>query len=222
MLRSKLASYTAPKNVLDDLPVEEGPDGPVSSRQCSTQGSAHRATAQHLVAFFVRDASRPGACCRLHSVYGGHSSTPATKAAQADHARSVARGRCAQGDPFGQSNRIIDREDDYRKRRLNRIISPERVDAFAMGDKTPDARQRTYADTIREAQLDRERENTLHNIEMKKRQAAEEAAAAASAADVDRPTKASGIEAQMQQPAAAPEAAGGKRRNRWDQGDAEA
>jgi hypothetical protein len=36
--------------------------------------------------------------------------------------------------------RIVDREDDYRKRRLNRIISPARNDAFAMGDKTPDAR----------------------------------------------------------------------------------
>ena len=38
------------------------------------------------------------------------------------------------------SARIADREDDYRKRRLNRIIAPASNDAFAMGDRTPDAR----------------------------------------------------------------------------------
>jgi len=40
---------------------------------------------------------------------------------------------------------IAAREDDYRRRRLNRIISPDRNDAFVMGDKTPDSRVRTYA-----------------------------------------------------------------------------
>ena len=41
------------------------------------------------------------------------------------------------------------------------MISPARNDAFAMGDQTPDARVTTYADRMREAQLGRERENTM-------------------------------------------------------------
>lgn len=139
----------------------------------------------------------------LHAQRGAHAAPawPAGGPSQAD-------------DPFGtKSNRIIDREDDYRKRRLNRIISPERVDAFAMGDKTPDARVRTYADTMREAQLDRERDNTMRNIADKQRKLDEEAAAAAR--DAERPTKASGMDIAPpveQQPAT------GKRRNRWDTG----
>ena len=51
-----------------------------------------------------------------------------------------------------------------RRRRLDRIISPVRNDAFALGDKTPDAAVRTYADVMREQQLARERDNTLKNI----------------------------------------------------------
>ncbi len=69
-----------------------------------------------------------------------------------------------QGGSFQRPARITDREDEYRKRRLNRIISPDRNDAFLMGDKTPDARVRTYADVMREQQLARERDNTLKNI----------------------------------------------------------
>lgn len=105
-----------------------------------------------------------------------------------------------------KSHRIIDREDDYRKRRLNRVLSPERADAFALGDKTPDARVRTYADTLREAQLERERDNTIRNIQQKQR---DEEEAAAAAADHARPTKASGAMAPPPQQE-------GKRRNRWD------
>ncbi|GFY90209.1 splicing factor [Actinidia rufa] len=51
---------------------------------------------------------------------------------------------------FKKPSRIIDREDEYRRRRLNRVISPERHDAFAGGDKTPDVSVRTYADVMRE------------------------------------------------------------------------
>eukprot|EP00252_Welwitschia_mirabilis_P022937 TRINITY_DN6357_c0_g2_i1.p1 TRINITY_DN6357_c0_g2~~TRINITY_DN6357_c0_g2_i1.p1 ORF type:complete len:163 (+),score=30.37 TRINITY_DN6357_c0_g2_i1:54-542(+) len=69
---------------------------------------------------------------------------------------------------FKKPQRIIDREDDYRKRRLNRIISPERNDAFALGDKTPDASVRTYADIMKEAALKREKEETLRLIANKK------------------------------------------------------
>jgi len=117
--------------------------------------------------------------------------------------------------------KIVDREDDYRRRRLNRIISPTRNDAFAMADKTPDASVRTFADVMREQQLARERDNTLKNIADKRREEEEELAM-----DRDKPTKASGLAAPappapapapVPAPAPAPVAAGGKRRNRWDQ-----
>eukprot|EP00955_Chlamydomonas_euryale_P070148 360672-Chlamydomonas_euryale.AAC.18 len=98
---------------------------------------------------------------------------------------------------------IYDREDDYRRRRLDRIISPVRNDAFAMGDQTPDGRVRTYADIMREQQLQREMDNTMANIAAKKKKEAEQAAAA----------EAAGFGAP---PAPAP-AVGSKRRNRWDQ-----
>ena len=79
----KMASYTAPKAVLADVPRGEVED-----------------------AEQARDAS-PG-----FRVGGMHGLTPARTQA------------------FGGSRRIADREDDYRKRRLNRVISPARNDAF--------------------------------------------------------------------------------------------
>ena len=103
---------------------------------------------------------------------------------------------------------IADREDDYRKRRLNRVISPERNDAFAMGDKTPDARVRTYADVMKEETLKRDKEETLRLIAKKKQEEAEKKAAEESTA----PTK-----AQLAAAATDLDAAGAKRRNRWDQ-----
>ncbi|KAI4342288.1 hypothetical protein MLD38_026928 [Melastoma candidum] len=96
-----------------------------------------------------------------------------------------------------KSQRIIDREDDYRGRRLNRVISPDRHDAFAAWDKTPDVSVRTYADIMREEALKREKENTLRAIPKKKKE--EEA------------VKAGGGEKEKEGPAAQ------KRRNLWDQ-----
>ncbi|KAL2340581.1 hypothetical protein Fmac_008521 [Flemingia macrophylla] len=95
---------------------------------------------------------------------------------------------------FRKPQRIIDREDDYRRRRLNQIISPERHDPFAAGEKTPDPSVRTYADVMREEALKREKEETLKAIAKKKKE--EEEAA-----------KAAPPQQQQQQ----------KRRNRWDQ-----
>lgn len=67
-----------------------------------------------------------------------------------------------QDGSFQRAARVTDRETDYQKRRLTaRMISPARNDAFAMGDQTPDARVTTYADRMREAQLGRERDNTM-------------------------------------------------------------
>ena len=117
-------------------------------------------------------------------------------------------------DGFGQPRSIAAREDDYRKRRLNRIISPERNDAFALGDQTPANNVRTYADVMRDQALQRERDNTLKNIADKRKAEEEEKEALA---DRDRPTKASIGAPPPPRPAAlAPEPVG-KKRNRWDQ-----
>ncbi len=59
-------------------------------------------------------------------------------------------GGTALGLGLTKPGTIFEREDDYRRRRLNRMLSPARNDAFAMGDKTPDARVRSYADVRRE------------------------------------------------------------------------
>eukprot|EP00884_Botryococcus_braunii_P022437 jgi/Botrbrau1/8878/Bobra.50_2s0033.1 len=113
----------------------------------------------------------------------------------------------SEGDGFKRPNKIIDREDDYRRRRLERMISPARNDAFAMGDKTPGAEVRTYGDIIKAAQLERERDNTLKNIADKKKREEEEAS-------LDRPTKASTGAAEVT--ASAEVRTSEKRRNRWD------
>ncbi|CAI8591393.1 unnamed protein product [Vicia faba] len=99
------------------------------------------------------------------------------------------------GDGFRKPQSIIDREDEYRRRRLNQLLSPDRHDAFAAGEKTPDPSARTYADIMREEALKREKEETLRAISKKKKEE-EEAAKGA-------PEKSE----QQQQ----------KRRNRWDQ-----
>ena len=116
---------------------------------------------------------------------------------------------------FKKPSRIIDREDDYRRKRLSRIISPERNDAFAMGDVTPDASVRTYADVMREEASKRTREETLRLIAKKK-----EEAEARGHEESLAPTKAQQGQVAPVGPAAAAAAAaaaGSKRRNRWDQ-----
>ncbi|CAA3003568.1 splicing factor 3B subunit 1 [Olea europaea subsp. europaea] len=92
---------------------------------------------------------------------------------------------------FKQPGKIIDREDDYRRRRLNRIISPERNDPFL--DKTPGPEVRTYADVMREEALKRKEEEVKREIAKKKE---EEAAAK----DKEK-------EKEAEKP---------KKRNRWD------
>ncbi|KAG0585203.1 hypothetical protein M758_3G267000 [Ceratodon purpureus] len=130
----------------------------------------------------------------------------------------IPRGEVADdGVGFKKPSRIIDREDDYRRQRLNRIISPERNDAFAMGDATPDERVRTYADVMKEEKLRRDREETLKAIAKKKEEEAERRSHEESLV----PTKAQ--QASVKAPpapapaATAAPAAGTKRRNRWDQ-----
>ncbi|CAH8363330.1 unnamed protein product [Eruca vesicaria subsp. sativa] len=72
---------------------------------------------------------------------------------------------------------IAEREGDYRNRRLNRVLSPDRVDPFAMGEKAPDPSVRTYNDHMRETAVQREREETLR-LTAKKMKEEEDAAKA--------------------------------------------
>ncbi|XP_010520843.1 PREDICTED: splicing factor 3B subunit 1 isoform X2 [Tarenaya hassleriana] len=100
---------------------------------------------------------------------------------------------------FKARKSIADREDDYRRKRLNRVLSPDRNDPFAMGEKTPDPSIRTYADHMKETALQKEREETMRLIAKKKKE--EEEAA------------------EKGQKESAPAAAQPKRRNRWDQSE---
>ncbi|XP_077304831.1 splicing factor 3B subunit 1 isoform X1 [Lithobates pipiens] len=65
-----------------------------------------------------------------------------------------------QYDPFAEHRpqKIADREDEYKKHRRTMIISPERLDPFADGGKTPDPKTnaRTYTDVMKEKQLRKE------------------------------------------------------------------
>ncbi|KFD69153.1 hypothetical protein M514_02967, partial [Trichuris suis] len=62
-------------------------------------------------------------------------------------------------DPFAETRvkTIAEREDEYHARRRKLVISPERIDPFLDGEKTPDINSRTYAVIMREKQLNEER-----------------------------------------------------------------
>uniref|UniRef100_A0A3B5R5J4 Splicing factor 3B subunit 1 n=1 Tax=Xiphophorus maculatus TaxID=8083 RepID=A0A3B5R5J4_XIPMA len=65
-----------------------------------------------------------------------------------------------QYDPFAEHRpqKIADREDEYKARRRQMIISPERLDPFADGGKTPDPKLqvRSYVDVMMEQNLSKE------------------------------------------------------------------
>ncbi|GBG61498.1 hypothetical protein CBR_g21841 [Chara braunii] len=119
---------------------------------------------------------------------------------------------------FRKPQRIIDREDDYRARRHNRPLSPDRTDAFALGDKTPDASLRTYADVMREEAVRRGKEETLRLIAKKKQEEEEKRKEGGGA--LSKPIKPAQQSVGVV-PAPIPHTAGVKRRNRWDQAGAE-
>ncbi|KAG0313498.1 Splicing factor 3B subunit 1 [Dissophora globulifera] len=80
-------------------------------------------------------------------------------------------------DPFAgrsQSRRIIDREDDYNKRRLNRTLSPTRIDPFAKNADAASSEARSYSEVMREVELGREEERVMRKIAEKKKEAQKE------------------------------------------------
>ena len=77
-------------------------------------------------------------------------------------------------DPFAgrsESKRVIDRQDDYHKRGYNRALSPSRQDAFAKDQGAAGSEARTYAEVMREAELEREQQRVLQKIAEKKKEA---------------------------------------------------
>uniref|UniRef100_A0A8C5G6N1 Splicing factor 3B subunit 1 domain-containing protein n=1 Tax=Gouania willdenowi TaxID=441366 RepID=A0A8C5G6N1_GOUWI len=78
-----------------------------------------------------------------------------------------------QYDPFAEHRpqKIAEREDEYKARRRQMIISPERLDPFADGGKTPDPKMqvRSYVDVMMEQNLSKEeREIRLQLVEKAK------------------------------------------------------
>eukprot|EP00668_Euglena_longa_P012264 GGOE01014702.1.p1 GENE.GGOE01014702.1~~GGOE01014702.1.p1 ORF type:complete len:1405 (+),score=511.95 GGOE01014702.1:33-4247(+) len=71
-------------------------------------------------------------------------------------------------DPFASEkpSKIIDREDDYKKRRLLQQLSPARGDAFAAAaaDSTPVEGGRNYAEIMKAQQLEREKQEVLQQL----------------------------------------------------------
>lgn len=125
--------YTAPKSVTSHIPVDDGNEVPPPP--------------------FCHQSSVRKACVRWATLIRTRSRAVFLSLIDSDFYHVQ--------DAFGRPQRITDREDDYRKRRLARALSPARNDAFAMGDQTPDARVRTYADVMKDQQLAREKDNTL-------------------------------------------------------------
>eukprot|EP00049_Salpingoeca_infusionum_P023676 m.13363 g.13363 ORF g.13363 m.13363 type:complete len:1252 (+) comp5937_c0_seq1:470-4225(+) len=109
------------------------------------------------------------------------------------------RNQGDEEDPFADYRRktITEREDDYHRRRLNRMLSPERADPFAEDDSSDG--KRTYADVMTDQELLSEKATLMRKIEEKEKQADKELKEAA----------ARGEEAP-------------KRRSKWDQGPAAA
>lgn len=104
------------------------------------------------------------------------------------------RGGLEGEEYFGKSRRIVDRESEYHRRRLERTLSPPRVDPFALPQSSSGGPQlqrgqskkakttapnstielRTYQDAVKDANLERERFYTLRNIEQKQKREKEE------------------------------------------------
>ncbi|KAJ3042749.1 Splicing factor 3B subunit 1 [Rhizophlyctis rosea] len=126
-------------------------------------------------------------------------------------------------DPFADvrpSRRIADRESEYHARRLNRQLSPERVDAFSGQPGSEGAR--SYAEVMREAELNKEEERVRQAVEKKKAKEAEERRHIPAEELQKQAQMQAEVALKAQQLArAAQEAAAdgtsGKRKRRWDQ-----
>jgi len=80
------------------------------------------------------------------------------------------------GEKFGKSKKISDRENEYKKRRFQRLLSPEREKIKGDSDEQKGIEEkRGYKEAMREQMFAREKEETMRNIERKREREAEEA-----------------------------------------------
>ena len=98
----RMASYTAPKSVLEEVPRGQVDDA------AEVRASRHTLTTCRLPARVAGCRPLGFPPLRSHTLTAVHPQA------------------------FGASRRIVDREDDYRKRRLNRTLSPERADVMRL------------------------------------------------------------------------------------------
>uniref|UniRef100_A0AAZ3P8Q7 Splicing factor 3B subunit 1 n=1 Tax=Oncorhynchus tshawytscha TaxID=74940 RepID=A0AAZ3P8Q7_ONCTS len=133
-----------------------------------------------------------------------------------------------QYDPFAEHRpaKIAEREDEYKARRRQMIISPERLDPFADGGKTPDPKlqSRSYMDVMKEQHLTKEEKEIRQQMAEKAKtgdlkavngSAASQAAAAAAAAKRKRRWDQT---AEKQDQSGTPSNAGTpKKMSSWDQ-----
>ncbi|KAI8618590.1 armadillo-type protein [Chytriomyces sp. MP71] len=122
-----------------------------------------------------------------------------------------------------QSKKIIDREDDYRRRRLQRQLSPERTDNFGPGIGSEAAR--SYADVMREAELDREHDRLKRKGEEKRKeyeqQEREDRAREAHAIIEGRTSSSSVSDTPASTAASTASSVPSSRKRRWDQPSSE-
>jgi len=103
-----------------------------------------------------------------HSRPSGHSAPPANDGLIDDSYDPFAEARESNGSGL-VNTRIADRENAYRKRRFERMLSPERGDAFA--GQTP---ARSYKEIMQTQQLAQERAEVVRKIQQKREEEEEQ------------------------------------------------
>ncbi|KAI8371733.1 splicing factor 3B subunit 1 [Radiomyces spectabilis] len=119
-------------------------------------------------------------------------------------------------DPFAESmkeRRITGREDEYKQRRFNRMLSPSRKDAFSESDDKAEE-SRSYAEVIRQAELEKEEQRVYAAIAKKKKEE-EESGQAQEAAQPAKKKRRWDVATPAHDVSATPRSDAGKR-SRWD------
>ncbi|EEY54061.1 splicing factor 3B subunit, putative [Phytophthora infestans T30-4] len=122
-------------------------------------------------------------------------------------------------DPFAEAReangsglvntRIVDRENAYRKRRFERMLSPERGDAF--GDKTP---ARSYKEIVQTQQLEQERAEVVRKIQQKREEQEQQQTQSQEPQEMDATPKRR--RKRMRWDQEAPEKTDGESQSEWD------
>ncbi|KAI8824872.1 armadillo-type protein [Fimicolochytrium jonesii] len=122
---------------------------------------------------------------------------------------------------FRPSRKIADRESEYHARRLNRQLSPERVDAFSTGGEKESAQARSYSEVMREANLDREAADLQRKLAEKGKEEEERRREMEGTGDLRALAQAqakAAVEKAKADAAAAAATSATPRKRRWDQG----